>query len=195
MEEYRKLIKYFIRTAKVNKITRITEFYNEIMFRLPAILQAERHSTNNGNVYMYYWREESKIPLYKACHAVELAYVFYNIDETIYTGEKADEELARTVSNMWVEFAKTGNPSLKDIKWEKFDAKDRKTITFKKGDIKEEMDILKEQREILFPIVKYMINPGYADIEENMTLLEKTNAAINAVFSSISTLVAEKIIK
>ena len=58
-----------------------------------------------------------------------------------------------------------------------------------------EKDILKEQREILFPIVKYMINPGYADIEENMTLLEKTNAAINAVFSSISTLVAEKIIK
>lgn len=194
-KEDKKFIKDFMRVAKGNKIARITEFYNEIMFRLPAILQAERHSENNGNVYMYYWREESKIPLYKACHAVELAYVFYNIDETIYTGEKADEELARTVSNMWVEFAKTGNPSLKDIKWEKFDTKDRKTITFKKGDIKEDKDILKEQREILFPIVKYMINPGYADIEENMTLLEKTNAAINAVFSSISTLVAEKIIK
>ena len=194
-KEDKKFIKDFMRIAKGNKIARITEFYNEIMFRLPAILQAEGHSENNGNVYMYYWKEESKIPLYKACHAVELAYVFYNIDETIYTGEKADEELARTVSNMWVEFAKTGNPSLPDIKWDKYDIKNRKTITFKKDDIKIEEDILKAQREILFPIVKYMINPGYADIEENMSLLEKTNAAINAVFSSISTLVAERIIK
>ena len=194
-KEDKKFIKDFMRIAKGNKIARITEFYNEIMFRLPAILQAEGHSENNGNVYMYYWKEESKIPLYKACHAVELAYVFYNIDETIYTGEKADEELARTVSNMWVEFAKTGNPSLPDIKWDKYDIKNRKTIAFKKDDIKIEEDILKAQREILFPIVKYMINPGYADIEENMSLLEKTNAAINAVFSSISTLVAERIIK
>ena len=194
-KEDKKFIKDFMRIAKGNKIARITEFYNEIMFRLPAILQAEGHSENNGNVYMYYWKEESKIPLYKACHAVELAYVFYNIDETIYTGEKADEELARMVSNMWVEFAKTGNPSLPDIKWDKYDIKNRKTITFKKDDIKIEEDILKAQREILFPIVKYMINPGYADIEENMSLLEKTNAAINAVFSSISTLVAERIIK
>ena len=194
-KEDKVFIKDFMRTAKGNKIARITEFYNEIMFRLPAILQAERHSDNGGNVYMYYWKEESKIPLYKACHAVELAYVFYNLDETIYTGERADEKLARTVSNMWVEFAKTGNPSIEGHTWDKFDSKDRKTITFKKDDIKIEKDILKEQREILFPIVKYMINPGYADIEENMTLLEKTNAAINAVFSSISTLVAEKIIK
>ena len=194
-KEDKKFIKDFMRIAKGNKIARITEFYNEIMFRLPAILQAEGHSENNGNVYMYYWKEESKIPLYKACHAVELAYVFYNIDETIYTGEKADEELARTVSNMWVEFAKTGNPSLPDIQWDKYDIKNRKTITFKKDDIKIEEDILKAQREILFPIVKYMINPGYADVDANFSVFEKTNAAINAAFSCISTLVAEKIIK
>lgn len=188
-------IKSFMKIAKGNKIARISEFYNEIMFRLPAIRQAEGHSSNGGNIYMYYWKEESKIPLYKACHAVELAYVFYNIDETIYTGEKADESLARTVSNMWVNFAKTGNPSTEDIIWNKYDEKERKTIIFKKDNIKEESDILKEQREALFPIVKYMINPGYADIEDSLSVLDKTNAAINAAFSCISTLVAERIIK
>ena len=187
-------IKAFMRFAKGNKVARITEFYNEIMFRLPAILQAEGHSQNKGNVYMYYWKEESKIPLYKACHAVELAYVFYNINETIYTGEKADEQLARTVSNMWVNFAKTGNPSLEDIVWDKYDIGERKTITFKKDNVKMENDILQKQRETLFPIVKYMINPGYADIQENMSLAEKTNAAINAAFSCISTLLKEGII-
>lgn len=188
-------IKSFMKIAKGNKIARISEFYNEIMFRLPAIRQAEGHSSNGGNIYMYYWKEESKIPLYRACHAVELAYVFYNIDETIYTGEKADESLARTVSNMWVNFAKTGNPSTEDIIWNKYDEKERKTIIFKKDNIKEESDILKEQREALFPIVKYMINPGYADIEDSLSVLDKTNAAINAAFSCISTLVAERIIK
>lgn len=188
-------VKDFMRTAKGNKVARISEFYNEIMFRLPAIKQAEGHSSNGGNVYMYYWKEESKIPLYKACHAVELAYVFYNIDETIYTGEKADEQLARNVSNMWVNFAKTGNPSLEDIKWNKYDIKNRKTIIFEKDKIRVESDILKNQREQLFPIVQYMINPGYADVDMNMSLIDKTGTAINAVLSCISTLVSERIIK
>ena len=188
-------VKAFMKKAKGNRVARITEFYNELMFRLPMIYQAEGHSSHHGNFYMYYWKEESKIPLYKACHAVELAYVFYNIDETIYTGEKADEGLARAVSTMWVNFAKTGNPSLDDLSWHKYDIKDRKTMIFKKDNIKEESDVLKEQRELLFPIVKYMINPGYADVVDNLSVLEKTNAAINAAFSCISTLVAEKIIK
>ena len=188
-------IKDFMKTAKGNKVARISEFYNEIMFRLPMIKQAEGHSSNGGNFYMYYWKEESKIPLYKACHAVELAYVFYNIDETIYIGEKADEALARAVSNMWVNFAKTSNPSLEDIKWEKYDAKHRKTMVLKKDNIKEESDILKEQREQLSPIVRYMINPGYADVDLNMSFADKTGTAIKAAFSCISTLVAENIIK
>ena len=194
-KEDKTYIKQFMKIAKGNRVVRITEFYNEIMFRLPAIAQAEHHSENNGNVYMYYWKEKSKIPLYKACHAVELAYVFYNIDETIYTGEKADEQLARNVSNMWVNFAKTGNPSLESIEWHKFDKQDRKTMTFKKDNIKEESDILTKQREVLWPIVKYMINPGYADLLERLTIVDKTSAAIGAVFSCISTLLNEGIIE
>ena len=193
-KEDQKFIKQFIKIAKGNRVARITEFYNEIMFRLPAIAQAEYHSENKGNVYKYYWKEESKIPLYKACHAVELAYVFYNIEDTIYTGEKADEELARNVSNMWVNFAKTGDPSLESIKWQKYNKKERKTITFKKDNIKEEYNILSQQRELLWPIVKYMINPGYADLLDRLTLADKTSSAIGAVFSCISTLLKEGII-
>ena len=193
-KEDKTYIKQFMKIAKGNRVARITEFYNEIMFRLPAIAQAEHHSENNGNVYMYYWKEKSKIPLYKACHAVELAYVFYNIDETIYTGEKADEQLARNVSNMWVNFAKNGNPSLESIKWSKYDKQDRKTMTFKKDNVKEESDILAKQREVLWPIIKYMINPGYADLQERLTIVDKTSAAIGAVFSCISTLLNEGII-
>ena len=40
-----------------------------------------------------------------------------------------------------------------------------------------------------------MINPGYTDIEESMTVFDKTSATISAVFSCISTFVNDKIIK
>ena len=193
-EEDKKYVKEFMKKTKGNKVQRISEFYNEIMFRLPAICQAEHHSSNGGNIYMYYWKEPSRIPLYKACHAVELAYVFYNIEDTIYTGEKADEELARKVSTMWVNFAKTGNPSLEDIEWNKYDSKHRKTMTFKKGDIKEEVDILKEQRKQLFPIVSYMINPGYADVNLHIGAIPTAASIVKASLSCISTLLSEKII-
>ena len=59
----------------------------------------------------------------------------------------------------------------------------------------EEKEVLEEQRDSLSPIVKYMINPGYADIAENLSVLDKTGAAINAALSCISTLVQENIIK
>ena len=194
-EEDFERVKVFMKKTSGYKAKRITEFYNEIMFRLPAILQAEYHANNNGNIYMYYWKEESKIPLYKACHAVELAYVFYNIEDTVYTGEKADESLARAVSTMWVNFAKTGNPSLDDIEWKKYDSESRSTIIFKANNIKMEYDPLRFQREQLSPIVKYMINPGYADISLDLPTFVKTASVINAALSTLSTLVAEKIIK
>ena len=190
-EEDRDNLKLFMKKARGNRVWRITEFYNEIMFRLPAIRQAEGHSNNNGKVYMYYWKEESKIPHFRACHAVELAYVFYNIKETIYTGQKADEELARKVSNMWVNFAKTGNPSLEDAVWNSYNIKDRKTLIIKKGALKEEGNPLKWQRELLGPIVDYMINPGYALLSFDMTTLEKTKSVIKATLNTTSTKVKD----
>ena len=188
-------VKEFSKKLKVNNVWRITEFYNELMFRLPAILQAEGHANNDGNVYMYYWKEESKIPLFKACHAVELAYVFYNIEETIYTGEVVDEALARATSTMWVNFAKTGVPSFEDVSWSKYDIEDRNTLVFKKDQIAVEKDILKEQRELLSPLLRYMINPGYANLDMSMTVLGKTKALVDAMLNNLSILVEENIIK
>ena len=185
-EEDKKNIATFMKSIKGNKVEKISEFYNELMFRLPAIYQGECHSLMGGNAYMYYWKEESKIPHFKACHAVELAYVFYNIDETIYTGEKADESLARTVSTMWVNFAKTGNPSTDGITWNKYDKENRKTIIFKKDKIEEISDPLKEQRELLSPAVQYMINPGYADVSLDLPALSKIKLLTATIFRCIS---------
>lgn len=189
-DEDKENLKLFIKKSRGNKVWRITEFYNEIMFRLPAIRQAEDHYSNSGNVYMYYWKEESKIPHFRACHAIELAYVFYNIEDTIYSGEKVDEELARNVSNMWVNFAKTGDPSLEHIKWEKYDENHR-TLIIKKGQTKMINEPLKWQKDLLMPITDYMINPGYAGLSFNMSRLAKTKSVIKATLNTLSTKVRD----
>ncbi len=188
-------VKTFMKHCAGNKVARISEFYNEIMFRLPAIRQAEGHSKNGGTMYMYYWKEESRIRLYGACHAVELAYVFYNIEDTIYTGKPADEKLARDVSNMWASFARTGNPSIEGLSWERYNANKRKTMTFKKDDCHIVEDPLPNQRKELSHIVPYMINPGYANIDLDMSLFTKASAVFNASLSAISTLVSAKVLK
>lgn len=165
-------VKAFLELLKGNKINKISEFYNELMFRLPAIQQAENHSLNNGNSYMYYWMEKSFIPHFKACHAVELAYVFNNIDETIYTGKQADFNLSIKISNIWVNFAKTGNPSIDGLNFEKYDKTNRKTLIVKKDLLAMEEDPLKEQRVLLSPIVRYMINPGYGNLNLSLPFFQ-----------------------
>ena len=178
-------VKAFLKLLKGNKINKISEFYNEMMFRLPAVYQAENHHRNGGHVYMYYWLEKSMIPHYKACHAVELAYVFNNIDETIYIGKQADFNLSLKVSNMWVNFAKTGNPSIDNVNWEEYDTSDRKTLMIKKDKMEMNSDPLGPQRELLFPLLSYMINPGYGNINLSLPFFQMIKNILIAAFRSL----------
>ncbi len=159
-----------------------TEFYNEIMFRLPSIKQAEGHSKNGGHTYMYYWVEPSVIKYRGACHAVELSYVFGNTEETIYTGAPADEKLSGLVQDMWVNFARAGNPGTPEISWPRYDSKSRKTMVIGKKCVVKE-DVLKRQRELLFPLLKYWISPSYAVLDMNVPFVRKIGAAAALIVS------------
>ena len=140
-----------------------TEFYNEVMFRIPAICQAEAQAANGHPAYMYYWTKPSSLRNRGACHAVELAYVFNNLDETIYTGEPADSALASEVGQMWVNFARTGNPSTARHAWPAYECPARTTM-FLGSDIHCEDDPLPKQRRTMMPMMKYHFNGSYADI-------------------------------
>lgn len=176
----------FMRYMDDITINKITEFYNEIMFRLPAIKQAEAHALQGGNTFMYYWTVESTIPYFKACHAVELAYVFNNPQETIYIGKPGNKNLAEQISSMWVNFAKTGNPSLDNVEWKKYDAESRSTLFIKKDGFEMVNDPLKDQRLRLDPILPYLINPGYGNIDTSMSFLKTIDSFNKAVASSIA---------
>ena len=174
--------KVFIKLLKGHEITRISEFYNEIMFRLPAIEQAEHHAKNGGKVYLYYWTEPSTIRHYHACHAVELAYVFGNTEDAIYTGTPADRELSRRVMHLWASFAKTGTPDAGDMTWEPYDAKKRATMVLSKK-LRMRNDILPEQREMLKPLLKYQLNGTYKSLDLHVPFVRK--AAIKITILAI----------
>lgn len=173
-------VKAFLSGGKGHSMWRIAEFYNEVMFRLPAIKQAELHSLNGGNTFMYFWREPSYIKFRGACHAVELAYVFGNTDETIYTGQPADRELSEKIMSIWTNFAKTGNPSMPDLEWKPFDTFERATMLLEK-EPRLEYDLLSGQRKLLSPLLKYMINASYTELDFNVPFVRKTAYKILAL--------------
>ncbi len=171
----KKRVKLFMDSVKGHSMWKMARFYDEMMFRLPAIEQAELHRKNGGRAYMYYWTVPSKLPLRKACHAVELAYVFGNLEETIYTGEIADEALSDTVMQMWTNFARTGDPSAGDIIWEEYTADKRGTMLISR-EPHMEYDVLGRRRELLSPLLRHMINPSYATLDYNVPFVRKAVA-------------------
>ena len=106
--------------------------------------------SEDGTVYMYYWDVPStKENYYKsACHAVELSYVLNNPEEDIYSGE-VDATTAAKAQEAWVNFAKTGNPSIDGTEWGKYDIKDRNTMMIDLDRWYMESDPLSRIREIM----------------------------------------------
>lgn len=144
----------------------LSEFYNDLLFRVPAIAMADAHSKNGGRVYMYYWEYPSAIGNMGACHAVELAYVFNNLDETIYTGNNIDEDLAAEVQEMWVNFAKTGDPDTKNYNWRNYTYDDPDTIVLD-SDIHMREELLRDQKELIAPLLDYGFNGCYTNLDLN----------------------------
>ena len=156
-EEDKKNSDEFIKMLKGSELWNKTEFFNEQVFRIPAITQAEKIIKKGGKVYMYYWTFPSSIKYLEACHAIELSHVFNNVKNGIYSGGNYNLELAEKVQKMWVNFAKNGNPSIDGNVWNLYDLNERKTIILGEK-IYEEKDLLAEQRKLMSPLFKYYIN-------------------------------------
>lgn len=160
-------VKSFMDLQKDKKIWNITEFYNEILFRVPALKQAQLHASNGGNAFVYHWTYPGSDETVGACHAIELSYIFNNLHETIYTGNKVNEALANTAQDMWINFARTGNPSTDEIEWEAYNSDTK--ITMLLGEKIEAVSNYKgEQAELIEPLLKYGINGCYSQLSFNV---------------------------
>ena len=102
-----------------------------------------------------------------AFHNFELAYTLNNLQHTFHIGNKVNNELANKVQDMWINFARNGNPSTSEITWEKYNTETRKTMII---DEKIEMveNLKDEQREILEPLLKYYLNGNFAQMSYNV---------------------------
>ena len=171
-KDRRRVIEY-LKNRRGHSIWRISDFYTEMMFRLPAIFQVEENAANGGRSFLYYWDIPSETPFYQACHAVELSYVFGNPEETIYTGTPADQQISSLVQQMWVNFAKYGDPSLESLEWPVYEKKERKTMIISKQS-HVEADPKSRSRRLLWPLLKYRINPSYAGLSLNTPFVRRT---------------------
>jgi para-nitrobenzyl esterase len=163
----------FMNLLNDKRIWEITEFYNDIVFRLPMTKQAEYHSSQGGNTYVYLWKYPGEDETLGACHNIELSYTLNNLDQTLFTGNKVNKELANKVQEMWANFARTGDPSISGITWEKYNNDTRKTMAL---DEKIEMieEYKDEQREILEPLLKYYLNGRFSGMSYNVPYVYKT---------------------
>jgi len=129
-----------------------TDFAGEFWLRQPSMIFAELQSKYN-NVYMYFWTWDSKVPGLGACHAVELPFVFGNLEDVSairYAGTELPVELSQKTQAMWTNFAREGNPSIEgEVAWPKYNMDTRATMVINDSPLKVVNDPKPEGRQYL----------------------------------------------
>jgi para-nitrobenzyl esterase len=94
----------------------LVSILTDYLYRIPAIRVAEAHP--RAFVYEFGWGTPAFDGALGACHAVELPFVFDNLDHADWagmTGGAAPQPVADAVHGAWVAFARTGDPG-----WERY---------------------------------------------------------------------------
>ena len=124
----------------------------DVTFTLPMRTWARMTATGHSKAYLYSFSHVAPNPNSKylgAYHASEIAYVFNNLNPQNAMLQEVDHKLAETMSNYWVNFAKTGDPNGKGLpKWTPYSASDEPYMDF--GDVVQVRNhLLKEQLDFL----------------------------------------------
>ena len=148
------LVESFCKDIKGERYEQLCRLYDQIWFIAPLFRLSENQTKAGGKSYTYYFTVESSVPMVKISHAVELSTVFNNQNDTQLTGRVFDKTFSKTMRKMWVQFAKTGNPSLsakdspdgKAHEWPLYDLKNKEMMVFDEFNIHPEKE---SQRKIL----------------------------------------------
>jgi para-nitrobenzyl esterase len=102
----------------------------DFTFHIPALRLAEAHSRNGGRPYVYEfsWRSPMFDGRLGACHALEIPFVFDNLETGglhAMAGDNPPQALADAMHRSWVAFATDGSPG-----WHPYAEDHRAVMTF-----------------------------------------------------------------
>ena len=123
--------------------TNDTRLIDQLSFIAPLFRMSENQTKAGGKAYTYFFTPESGTPLIRSGHGIEISVVFNHPEETLVSGRAFDETFCKILRKMWVQFAKTGDPSLtadispdgKAREWPLYDLKDKQLMIFDEHDI------------------------------------------------------------
>jgi len=128
------------------------QIMTDALFRRGTVRAAELHAdTAPGRTYLYQFNWSSPVRGIGAIHGLDIALCNQNLEA--FTAILGDIEplrgLADTVSDAWVNFAKTGKPTAKMPEWQPFDRDQRATMVFD-SQIELQYDVDRHLRDIWY---------------------------------------------
>ena len=115
----------------------LTAISTDHLFRIPAIRVAEARESHGGRTWMYLFAWESRAfhGKLKATHALEIPFVFDNLDRggvDVFLGEgPKPQHVAAAMHAAWTSFIHTGNPNGEALPdWPAYDSERRATVVF-----------------------------------------------------------------
>ena len=147
----------FMSMQTENEYDNLLQFINYRSFHCPARYEAKTHAASGQNAYVYYFTEESNDPERLSDHGYDLGFVLGNVEENRANDIPAAWKLSEIMQQMWVNFAKTGDPSLNEgevegvgaIRWDKYQADDYKVMVLDSQGCQLENDPIREGSDLL----------------------------------------------
>ncbi len=140
-EEERDLVMSFCQDVKGDPCEETCRLFEQMWFNAPLIRLSENQTMAGGRAYTYFFTAEPG-------HGEELVAVFDHQELNGEEGRVYDETFAKTMRKMWVQFIKTGNPSVsadispdgKAKEWPLYDPENKQVMVFDEFDIHPEKE-------------------------------------------------------
>jgi para-nitrobenzyl esterase len=121
------------RDATADELDASLAVASDAVFGIPAIRLAEAQLRCGSRTWMYRfsWRTPIRGGALRACHALDLPFVFAELASKETVGEQPPENLAHAMHGAWVSFAATGRPAHCLLPpWPQYDLQRRPVMVF-----------------------------------------------------------------
>lgn len=163
---YDNMVKALAGFVGLENVTKLIEFYSptidgqaqmmtDFVFWKPAITFAENQSKHSPVwMYRFDWCVEDHHVFGKSIHALEIPFVFNNLEFFHALKVPVNESMTGLAANMqdaWLTFVRYGKPEITGVNWDQYEPKQRATLLFN-TDIKIVNDPYREKRQAIFGV-------------------------------------------